>query len=295
MGATALKRDLSQPRPGLRLPRGRSLSFDATPLVMGIVNVTPDSFSDGSVHFDREVAIAAALQMIADGADIVDVGGESTRPDAQPVPADVELDRVLPVIRGIRRQSDVAISIDTMKASVASEAIAAGADIVNEVSALRMDPHMAETVAKHGVPVVLMHMRGEPRTMQQNTDYEDLLGEIMQHLRERKSFAEGAGVDARQILIDPGIGFGKSFDQNLEILHRAAELSSIAPVVIGASRKAFLGNITGQPGGASRMAGSLAAVAAAALAGAAMVRVHDVRPTVDFLRVFRAIEAAPAR
>ena len=295
MGATALKRDLLQPRPGLRLPRGRSLSFDATPLVMGIVNVTPDSFSDGGEHFDREVAIAAALQMIADGADIIDVGGESTRPDAQPVPADVELDRVLPVIRGIRRQSDVAISIDTMKASVAREAIAAGADIVNEVSAMRMDPHMAETVAKHGVPVVLMHMRGEPRTMQQNTDYEDLLGEIMQHLRERKSFAEGAGVDALQILIDPGIGFGKSFDQNLEILHRAAELSSIAPVVIGASRKAFVGNITGQPGGASRLAGSLAAVAAAALAGAAMVRVHDVRPTVDFLRVFRAIEAAPAR
>lgn len=262
---------------------------------MGIVNVTPDSFSDGGEHLDPAVAIAAALQMVAVGADVIDIGGESTRPGANPVPADLELGRILPVIEGIRKLSDIPISVDTTKGGVAREAIAAGADIVNDVSAMRFDPLMAGIVAKHDVPIVLMHMRGEPRSMQQNTAYDDLLGDILGLLQEWKSLAERAGVDPAQIVIDPGVGFGKSFDQNLEILRRAVEFRSVAPVMIGASRKAFIGSITGQPAGVSRLAGSLAAVAAAARAGAVMVRVHDVRPTVDFLRVFRAIDGTSSR
>ncbi|HEX2062290.1 MAG TPA: dihydropteroate synthase [Thermoanaerobaculia bacterium] len=257
---------------------------------MAILNITPDSFSDGGVHFDRNVAIEAALRMERDGASVIDVGGESTRPGSDAVDAEQELERVIPVIDGIRRRSAVAISIDTRKARVAEAALDAGANIINDVSALRHDPAIRTLAAKRNVPVILMHMRGEPRTMQENPQYDDLVHDVAGELQQWRNEAIEAGVDPKNILIDPGIGFGKTFDHNLELLARCDELTSIAPVVIGASRKAFFGHLTGQPGGAPRMAGSLATVAAAHRGGAATVRVHDVRETVDFLRVLHAIE-----
>ena len=257
---------------------------------MAILNVTPDSFSDGGVHFDRAVAVEAALRFEADGAAIVDVGGESTRPGSEAVSIDEELSRVIPVIGEIRRRSDVPLSIDTRKARVAEAALDAGANIVNDVSALRHDPEMRTLVARRKVPAILMHMRGEPRTMQDDPRYDEVVSDVARELAMWRDEAVAAGVDPSQLLVDPGIGFGKTFDHNLEILARCDELTRIAPVVIGASRKAFVGHLTGRPGGAPRMAGSLAAVAAARRGGAAIVRVHDVRETVDFLTVLEAIE-----
>jgi dihydropteroate synthase len=257
---------------------------------MGIVNVTPDSFSDGGVHFDRDVAIESALRMEQDGAEIVDVGGESTRPGSDAVSLDEELDRVLPVIAGIRARSGVRISVDTRKARVAAAALDAGANLVNDVTALR-DEEMRALVAKRGVPVILMHMRGEPKTMQQNIHYDEVVTDVARELKAWRDAAIAAGIEKEKILIDPGIGFGKTFEHNLGILARCDEFRGIAPVVIGASRKAFIGHLTGQPAGPARIPGSLAAVAAAHRGGAAIVRVHDVRETMDFLKVLQAIEA----
>jgi dihydropteroate synthase len=276
----------------LKLPRGRTLAIENGPLVMGIINVTPDSFSDGGVHFDPGVAIESALRMAKEGADVIDIGGESTRPGAEPVSAAAELERVLPVIDGVRAQTDLPISIDTTKGEVARAALKHGADLVNDVSALRFDQELSLVLRETGVPVILMHMRGEPRTMQKNIHYDHLIGEIRQELRQRVDGAIKSGIDPAQILVDPGIGFGKTFEHNIEILGRLAEFREIAPVVLGASRKAFLGHLTGQPAGPARLPGSLAAVAAAVLAGAAMVRVHDVRETVEFLKVLRPILSA---
>lgn len=273
----------------ITLPRGRHLSIGGRPLVMGIVNVTPDSFSDGGVHFDGRFAIESALRMVDEGAAIIDVGGESTRPGANPVTAEDELARVVPVIRGIRARSDVPISVDTMKAAVASRAIQEGADIINDVTALRHDEMMPRVAAEAGTAVILMHMRGEPRTMQQTIHYDDLFGEICSELEMWRDEAVEHGIPAEHILIDPGIGFGKTFDNNLELLAGIDRLARIAPVVVGASRKGFIGHLTGRQAGPDRMAGSLAAVAAAATGGAAIVRVHDVRETVDFLNVFDSI------
>ncbi len=261
------------------------------PAVMAILNVTPDSFSDGGRHFDRDVAIDAALRMEKDGAAIIDVGGESTRPGSDEVPVDEELERVVPVIEGIRKRSDVRISVDTRKARVAAAALDAGADIINDVSALRHDAEMRLLAATRRVPVILMHMRGEPRTMQENPQYDDVVRDVARELETWRDEAVAAGIDPANVLIDPGIGFGKTFEHNLELLAHCDELTRIAPVVIGASRKGFIGHLTGQAGGAPRMAGSLATVAAAHRGGAAIVRVHDVRETVDFLKVLRAIEA----
>ena len=276
------------------LPRGRCLEPGDVPLVMGILNVTPDSFSDGGVHFHNVEAIESALGMVAFGAAIVDVGGESTRPGSDRVGEADELARVIPVIEGIRRRSDVAISIDTMKAELAEPALAAGADIVNDVTALRNDAAMAGIVARSGAAVVLMHMRGEPKTMQEEIRFDDVVAEVRDELGERRAAAIAAGIAPEAILVDPGLGFGKTFEHNLQILARTGELSELAPVVIGASRKAFVGKLTGRPAGPERMAGSLAAVAAAAAAGVAVVRVHDVKETADFLEVWRAIRRASA-
>jgi dihydropteroate synthase len=272
-----------------RLPRGRSLTIERAPAVMGIINVTPDSFSDGGTFIDAQKAVDAALQMEGDGAAVIDVGGESTRPGAEPIAAQIEIDRVLPVIEGIRRRSDIPISIDTRKGAVGEEAIKAGADIVNDVSALRYSAGLATIVAGAGVPVVLMHMRGEPSTMQQFAQYDDVVAEVGRELTQFVDDAVRAGIDRAQILVDPGIGFAKNGDHNLELLANAAELAKIAPLVIGASRKKFIGTLTGREAGADRMAGSLATIAAAQRAGAALVRVHDVRPTIDFLKVLNAI------
>jgi dihydropteroate synthase len=260
-------------------------------LVMGILNVTPDSFSDGGVHFDSTRAIDAALRMESDGAAIIDVGGESTRPGSDGVGVEEELARVVPVIEGIRARSAVRISVDTRQARVAEAAIAAGADIINDVSALRHDPEMRTIAAARDVPVILMHMRGEPRNMQEHAQYGDVVQDVSYELQSWRNDAIAAGIAADRIFIDPGIGFAKTFEHNLELLARCSELAHIAPVVIGASRKGFIGHLTGQPSGAARASGSLAAVAAAHRGGAAIVRVHDVRETVDFLRVLSAIEA----
>lgn len=276
-------------RPSLQLPRGRSLELRAVPLVMGVLNITPDSFSDGGVHLDQLEAVRAALQMEADGAAIIDIGGESTRPGADPISAEMEMQRVVPVIEQIRRRSDIPISIDTTKASVASAALRAGADIINDVSALRSDSGMRGLAAKAGVPVILMHMRGEPRNMQQLANYDDVVNDVGRELRSFFAAATAAGIDASQIMIDPGIGFAKTLDHNLEILAGCGELAAIAPVVIGASRKAFIGHLTGREAGADRMVGSLAAVAAALRGRASFVRVHDVRDTADFIKVMAAI------
>lgn len=279
-------------RSSIVLRRGRAIDFGDGPVVMGIINVTPDSFSDGGLHFERNRAIDAAMTMVECGVGIVDVGGESTRPGAEPVALLEELDRTIAVIQAIRSRSDIPISIDTMKAAVASEAIAAGADLVNDVTALRFDPAMSATVRDHGVPVILMHMRGEPRTMQETIDFTDVIGEVEAELQTFAASALAGGIALDRLLVDPGIGFGKTFQQNLELLASAGRLRSIAPVVIGASRKAFIGRLTGRGSGAPRCAGSLAAAAAAANAGVAIVRAHDVPETVDFLKVYCAIRSA---
>lgn len=259
------------------------------PVVMGIINVTPDSFSDGGVHFDRGVAIESALRMVEDGAAMVDIGGESTRPGAEPISLEEELGRVIPVIEGIRAKSDVTISIDTRNAATARAAFAAGANILNDVSALQYDPEMLAAAARANAPVILMHMRGTPATMQSLAKYDDVIDDVLRELAPPVERARQAGLD--QVFIDPGIGFAKTFEHNLEILARCEELAQVAPFVIGASRKKFIGHLTGRDG-RERVHGSLAAVAAAALGGASIVRVHDVRETVDFLKVFTAIEAA---
>ena len=261
--------------------------------VMGILNVTPDSFSDGGRHADVELAVARGVEMAGQGASIVDVGGESTRPGAAPVSAAEELERVAPVVRELRRRIDVPISIDTYKEEVARGALAAGADMVNDVSALRFDPAMAGLVAREGVPVVLMHMKGRPRTMQIAPRYRDVVGEVAAFLRERVAFAEGSGIAAERIVVDPGIGFGKDLDHNLTLLRSLGTLASLGrPVLVGLSRKAFLGRLQETAGPESRLAGSLAGASAAVLAGAHMVRVHDVLETCRAVRVADAIRGA---
>jgi dihydropteroate synthase len=259
--------------------------------VMAILNVTPDSFSDGGVHFDAVTAIESALRMESDGASILDIGGESTRPGADETPVDEELERVVPVIEGIRRRSGIRISIDTRKARVAEAALDAGANLINDVSALRHDAAMRPLAANRAVPVILMHMRGEPHTMQEHAHYVDVVNDVARELETFRAQAIAAGVDPANVMVDPGIGFAKTFEHNLELLAHCDAFTCIAPVVIGASRKGFIGQLTGQPGGAARVAGSLAAVAAAHHGGAAIVRVHDVRETVDFLNVLNAIGA----
>jgi dihydropteroate synthase len=256
--------------------------------VMGILNVTPDSFSDGGTWLDPARAVAHAEAMIDEGADVVDVGGESTRPGATPVDADEEIRRVVPVIAAIRaRRTAARISIDTSKAAVADRAIEAGADMVNDVTALG-DPGMAGIVARAGVEVVLMHMRGDPRTMQRDTGYADLVGEVERFLSERMERAMSEGVAREKILVDPGLGFGKEPADNVRLVAAVPRLRALAPVVIGASRKRFVGDLTGVAAPAERIAGSIGVALAAASLGADLVRVHDVGPTRHALLTFFA-------
>ena len=262
---------------------------------MGIVNVTPDSFYDGGKRFDGARAIAGAIEMIDSGAEILDIGGESTRPGAQPVSVDEELRRVLPVIRELRQRSSVPISIDTYKEAVARAALDAGADIVNDVSALRFDPAMAALVARSGVPVILMHMQGVPQTMQREPRYQDVVLEVQDFLAARVRSASLAGIAREQIIIDPGIGFGKTLVHNLALLKDLHSLKSLGqPLLIGVSRKAFIGKILNSAAPEERLEGSLAAAVAAAFSGANIVRVHDVRETVRALRVTDAIRLGRA-
>jgi dihydropteroate synthase len=263
--------------------------------VMGVVNVTPDSFSDGGAYLDSEAAVAHGLELVEEGAQILDVGGESTRPGAEPVGAEEELRRVLPVICGLTaRGAQAQISIDTCKAEVAAAAIAAGARMLNDVTALRGDPAMAALAAEAGVEVCLMHMQGEPRTMQLNPHYDDVVGEVKAFLEARMAFAVAAGIAEERILLDPGIGFGKTLEHNLELLRRLDELVALGrPVVLGASRKSFLGRITGREDPAQRVAATVAVNVLGFLRGASVFRVHDVAATVDALKVAAATVTAP--
>ncbi len=279
--------------------RDRRWTWGDRTYLMGVLNVTPDSFSDGG-QFDRlEAALAQAHQLAADGADWLDIGGESTRPQAVPVSATEETDRVLPVIQALRQgwrnfaPLDLPISIDTTKAAVARAAIAAGADVVNDVSGGLYDPAMLPTVAVLGVPVILMHLRGTPQTMQQLTDYDDypdVVAAVAAALGDRIAAAVAAGIPAEKIAIDPGIGFAKTAEQNLELIRRLPELRSLGyPLLVGPSRKSFIGKILDQPDPQQRVWGTGAACAACVAGGADWVRVHDVGPMRDVVRVSDAL------
>jgi len=271
---------------------GRVLRLDR-PQVMGIVNVTPDSFSDGGHHATVEAAVAHALRLVEEGADVLDVGGESTRPGAEPVDEATELRRVLPVIEALLAKTAVPISIDTTKPGVMRAALASGAGMVNDVMALRMDGAL-EAVAASKAAVVLMHMAGEPRTMQQAPAYDDVVGEVHRFLAERVFACEMSGIDKRRIVIDPGFGFGKSLDHNLALLAQLRRFTEIGvPVLAGLSRKSSLGQITGR-GVGDRLAASVAAHLVAVQNGAQFVRVHDVAATVDALKVWAAVAAVPS-
>ncbi|MFN2617490.1 MAG: dihydropteroate synthase [Thermoleophilaceae bacterium] len=261
-------------------------------VLMGVLNVTPDSFSDGGRYFDRETAIARGRELVGEGADIVDVGGESTRPGAEPVAEEEELRRVVPVIEPLAAESRARISIDTSKAGVARAALDAGADVVNDVSAFRSSPEMAGVVADAGCDCVLMHMLGEPRTMQRNPRYEDVVGEVRAFLEERLAFATREGVAEARVWLDPGIGFGKTVEHNLELLRRLEEIVAIGrPVVIGTSRKSFLGQLAGGKDEDERLAGTVATNVLAYERGAGIFRVHDVAEIRDALRVAAATVA----
>ena len=258
-------------------------------LIMGVLNVTPDSFSDGGQFFSADDAMRHAHDMIAAGADIIDIGGESTRPGAAPVPVEEEKRRVLPLVEALADTPNVAVSIDSWKADVAREALAAGAEMVNDVGGLHLDPDMAGTVAEFDAGVCIMHMQGRPQTMQREPQYDDVIAEIREFLQDGMARAEAAGVDRRKILIDPGIGFGKTLEHNLTILRRLRDLASLGPLVlIGTSRKSFLGQILDVPA-AQRTIGSMATVALAIREGAGVVRVHDVAEAVQTARVADAI------
>lgn len=257
------------------------------PLVMGIVNVTPDSFSDGGQHQQRDAALVHAQRLIDEGADIIDIGGESTRPGALPVSELEELDRVLPIIEDLRGAA-VPLSIDTFKPVVMRAAIAAGAQMVNDINALQDSAAMA-VAAKNNVAVCLMHKRGNPQTMQAQPQYQDVVGEVREFLRDRIVAAEAAGIQRNRIVIDPGFGFGKSLAHNLALLRGLNQLTDLgAPILAGLSRKSMLGALTGQPV-TERLAASVAAALIAVQNGATIIRVHDVRATVDALKILNAI------
>jgi len=257
--------------------------------VMGVINVTPDSFSDGGRYLDPEAAVAHGLALAADGAAILDVGGESTRPGAGPVPVQEELRRVVPVIEALAcAGGDFALSIDTTKMDVARAAMDAGARMVNDVSALRFDPSMVEVVAERGAVCCLMHMRGEPRTMQREPRYDDVVAEVEAFLEQRLAFAVAAGIAESDVWLDPGIGFGKTLEHNLELLRRLDEIARIGrPVVVGTSRKSFLGRLTGRSEG-ERVPGTIATSVLAYERGASVFRVHDVAELRDALTVAAA-------
>jgi dihydropteroate synthase len=259
------------------------------PAIMGIVNVTPDSFSDGGQFFAADDALAQALALVREGAAIVDIGGESTRPGSELVTLDEELRRVLPVVEALAGSVGVPISVDTMKAGVARRTLAAGAALINDVSALRFDDELVDVIAETGCPVCLMHMQGMPRTMQDDPRYDDVVDEVLGFLEERMAFALARGVREEQIMVDPGIGFGKTVAHNLELLDGLERFSALGrPVLLGASRKRFLGAILGaEPAG--RAIGTVATTVMGYLAGAQVFRVHDVKPNFEALRVALAV------
>ncbi len=266
----------------------RQLQLRRRPLVMGILNVTPDSFSDGGKHNDPAAGIEQALRMQADGADIIDVGGESTRPYSEPVAAKEELSRVMPVIEGLASRLSIPLSIDTSKSAVAKAAVDAGAEIINDVTGLEGDPDMLQVAAESGVGVCVMHMRGTPQTMQDDPAYEEVVEEIEAYLIERRDFCLAAGIGRQRICLDPGIGFGKTHQHNLQLLRATRRFCKLdCPILIGHSRKGFIGKLLGDKE-ADRTAGTLGVSLAVAAAGAHVIRVHDVKETVDALKLFEA-------
>ena len=270
--------------------RGSSFEWGQRTYLMGVLNVTPDSFSDGGEFNTPAAALAQAQQLVAAGADIIDVGGQSTRPGAAEISLEEELDRVLSVLQVLRQEISVPISVDTTRAGVARTAVEAGADLINDISGGTFDPDMLPTVAGLGIPLVLMHIRGTPQTMQKLTGYQDLIGEIYQFLESQISVAIACGIDRSRIIIDPGIGFAKNYDQNLEIFRRLSAFRSLnCPILIGPSRKSFIGHILNQPDPKARVWGTAAACCAAIAGGADILRVHDVKQMQDVCRVADAL------
>jgi dihydropteroate synthase len=268
---------------------GREYDLDERTLIMGVVNVTPDSFSDGGRFYDSRAAVEHALRLVEEGADILDIGGESTRPGSEFIPLDEELHRVMPVLEEITGDAGVPVSIDTTKSEVALRALDAGCAMVNEISAMRLDEKMLPLVVERGVPFCLMHMQGMPKDMQVEPVYNDVIGEIAAFLRERAAAAEEAGADPSNIMIDPGIGFGKSLEHNLEIVRRLGEFKSLGyPLVLGTSRKSFIGTILDLPV-EERLEGTAASVAVGIANGADIIRVHDVKEMARVARVTDAV------
>ncbi len=271
--------------------RNFCLDFSKKTYIMGILNVTPDSFSEGGLYLDKSAAIKRAIQMVEDGADIIDIGGESTRPGSEPVTIEEELRRTIPVIEVLAKEDKVPISIDTYKSEVARRALDAGASMVNDISGLRFDPEMPNVVSEYKVPVVIMHIKGRPKDMQQNPVYEALIPEIMDYLREGIKIARQSGIPEDKIIIDPGIGFGKTFDHNLRIIKHLREFTFLEkPILIGPSRKAFIGKILGDVPPIERIEGTAAAVAVSIINGANIIRVHDVKEMVKVAKIADAIK-----
>jgi len=269
-----------------------SLNLDNRTHIMGVLNVTPDSFSDGGLYFQKDKAIEQGLAMAYEGADIIDIGGESTRPYSDTVSPDEELDRVIPVIESLSKEIKIPISIDTCKATVARDALRAGASIINDISALRFDSEMASVAAEAGIPIILMHMQGTPGNMQNNPTYDHLIPEILEFLKNAIDRAVKAGVRKDLIIIDPGIGFGKTFNHNFEIIKELNQFGSLRrPILLGTSRKAFIGHILDKEPN-ERDNGTMATVSASILNGAHIVRVHNVKRTLETVKVIDAIRMA---
>jgi len=258
--------------------------------VMGILNVTPDSFSDGGRYLEADKAVEYALEMAREGADIIDVGGESTRPYSQKISVSEELDRIIPVIEVLSKELTIPISIDTYKGAVAEESLKAGASIINDISALRFDPHMASIAAQAGVPLILMHMKGTPQDMQENPVYDDVISEILDFLKDAIISSRKAGIKESLIIVDPGIGFGKTFDNNLEIIRDLSRFASLKrPVLLGTSNKAFIGHTLGREAH-QRDTGTMATISAGVMNGAHIVRVHNVRKAVETVKIIDEIK-----
>ena len=268
-----------------------SLDFSQKTCIMGILNVTPDSFSDSGLYLDKAQAIDRAVRMAEEGADIIDIGGESTRPGSEPLAIEEELRRIIPVIEALSKEIDIPLSVDTYKSGVARRALDAGASMVNDISGLRFDPGMPKVVSEYRVPVVIMHIKGAPKDMQRNPLYQALMPEVMDTLRKGIRSAMESGVSEDKIIVDPGIGFGKTSEHNLEIIHNLRELTFLEkPVLIGPSRKAFIGKVLGDMPPGERLEGTAAAVAVSIMNGANIIRVHDVKEMAKVAKVADAIK-----
>lgn len=271
--------------------KGITLDFSKKTYIMGVLNVTPDSFSDGGLYLDREIAVEHALKLIDDGADIIDIGGESSRPGSMPVSTEEEIRRTIPVISELAKRIKTPISIDTYKAEVARQALDAGASIVNDISGLRFDPGMAAVIAENDIPVILMHIKGCPNNMQSSPSYEALIPEIIDYLRGSIQLCRQAGIPEQNIILDPGIGFGKTFEHNLEIIANLKEISLLGrPIAIGVSRKAFIGKILGDLPSSQRLEGTASAVAISVFNDANIVRVHDVAEMSKVVKIADAVK-----